>query len=267
MAKKQDLPVAGDFPFPAYRKTAGSMMKSQLDMLRLKVKLWEDARFVLVDLPLNPVAANRILPGCMWLRRPYRATLFIADYVKTAFTVPYREAALLLHVRTPFGAGVHCPWMIVDDDTAMIYGRELLGYPKKMGDFHFSEKNNIVTAGLSRRGVEVVTVKARKKAPEPRPAPVLGMKTFNMGGMGQYMAFNPIWLFRPHELIHESYAAEAEVDIRHSDFDPVRGLVAEFRGPLPARVARIDILGSRVLLPVGLAGPGKYAASYELRYR
>ncbi len=267
MKKETRKPSVGDFPFPAYGKNLSSMLKSQLDMLRLKIKLWEDARFVLVDLPVDPNAANRILPACMWLRKPYRATLFIADYAKTAFTVPYREAALLLHVRTPFGSGVHCPWMIVDDDTAMIYGRELLGYPKKMGSFVFTEKGDTVKAGLARRGFELISVKLKKLGRETNPAPVLGMKTFNMGGMGQYTAFNPIWLFRPREVIHESYAAGAEVEIRPSPFDPIGSLFAGFRNPLPARYARVDILGSRSLLPVGLAGPRKYAATYELRYR
>ena len=32
---------------------------------------------------------------------------------------------------------MHCPWMLVDSDRSMIAGREVLGFPKKLGDFAF----------------------------------------------------------------------------------------------------------------------------------
>jgi len=56
---------------------------------RGRIKLWENARFVLVDLPLDRKESRRILPPGMWLDEPARATLFIANYPQTSFTVPY----------------------------------------------------------------------------------------------------------------------------------------------------------------------------------
>src|SRR6056297_2428422 len=94
-------------------------------------KLWVNARFVLADVPVDRKTTNKILPLGMRVGPETKATLFIVDYTKTPFTVPYHEAALLIHVKTPLGKGLHCPWMVVDDDTALIYGREILGYPKK----------------------------------------------------------------------------------------------------------------------------------------
>ena len=32
----------------------------------------------------------------------------------------------------------HCPWMLVDSDRSMIAGREVLGFPKKLGAFSFA---------------------------------------------------------------------------------------------------------------------------------
>jgi acetoacetate decarboxylase len=95
------------------------------------VKLWEGARFILVDAPVDEKEARRILPWGMKPVDPPMATLFVADYPRTAFSAAYREAAVLIHVKTPFGRGLHCCWMVVDDDTALILGRELLGYPKR----------------------------------------------------------------------------------------------------------------------------------------
>ena len=54
--------------------------------------LWENARFILADVPLNPKAVKPILPMGMKLTRQTTGTVFIVDYKKTAFTVPYKEA-------------------------------------------------------------------------------------------------------------------------------------------------------------------------------
>jgi Acetoacetate decarboxylase (ADC) len=267
MKKNEAGPKIPSFPFDSGGRSRAALISRFVALLRLKVKLWEDAHFLLIDLPLNPEAVKKILPLGMALRKPYRATFFMADYTKTAFTIPYHECALLIHVRTLFGAGVHCPWMIVDDDTALIYGRELLGYPKKMGEFQYTRKGNAISAGLIRRGVPVFSVSAKQAAAEKAPSPVLGIKTFNFGALGQFMAFNPVWMFKPGEKIHESYRAEADLIIQNSICDPIKPLIAEYRNPMPARVARVDILGSRIMLPVGMTGLRTYANTFELRFR
>jgi acetoacetate decarboxylase len=267
MKKNGSMQNIPSFPFDSGSKTIRALLSRFAALARMKVKLWENAYFLLFDLPLDPHAAQKILPPGMWLRKPYRATFFMADYTKTAFTVPYHECALLIHVRTLFGSGVYCPWMIVDDDTALIYGRELLGYPKKMGAFNYARNEKTISAELARRGVQVFTVSGKQGVAEKKPAPVLGMKTFNFGAMGQWVAFNPVWLFKPNERIHESYGAEAELIMQDSVCDPIKPLIAAYTNPLPARVARIDILGTRIMLPVGITGLRTYANTFELRFR
>jgi acetoacetate decarboxylase len=230
-----------------------------------RIKLWEDARFVLVDVPLDAKNARRILPPGMWLDRSARATLFIVNYTKTSLTVPYREAALLIRVGTLLGRGVHCAWMVVDDDTALIYGRELLGYPKKLAEIRFEESQEGVEASVARRGGRLVSVQARRGAAEVRPEPVMGRKTFNVGGLGQATALNPVWMFRPREVIREAHAAQASLELFPSDWDPIERLVS---GPaLSARLAVIDIVGSSYMVPVGFAGPGWFTRTAAMRYR
>jgi len=234
-------------------------------MLRGRVKLWENARFALVDVPLDPAAVSSILPLGMWLAKPARATLFIADYTKTSFTVPYKEAAVLVHVRTPLGTGLHCPWMVVDDDTALIYGRELLGYPKKLAQLTFEESDTMIRASVTRRGVRVLNLELRKGEPEEKPRPVIARKMFNVGGIGNATAFAPVWLSYARERVHEARGASARVSIGDSIYDPLTRLV---RGePVSARSAVIDILGMYCLLPVGLAGLRWFTRTAALRYR
>jgi acetoacetate decarboxylase len=266
MAKEAKSAVV---PFPVKEKEHSfwRLFKVMLAVTRSKVKLWEDTTFVLIDVPLNPVETKKILPMFMCLSKPYRATFFIVKYPKTAFTGAYNEAALLIHVCTPLGKGVFCPWMIVDDDTAMIYGRELLGYPKKMADIPFNDDGKKINASLTRRGVKVVSVQAERVKKEDNPSPALQIKTFTIGGMWQSFAINPIWLFKPREAIHESYTAKATMDIKDSDYDPIRGLIADFKNPVDARIVKNDIFGARMLWPVGLTWVSTFANTFNLRFR
>jgi acetoacetate decarboxylase len=225
----------------------------------------EDARFLTLDVPLAPDEVRKILPFGLLPGDPPRGTLFVVNYTAPTFTVPYREAALLIRVRTLMGAGWHCCWMVMDDDTAMIYGRELLAYPKKRADIVFEEQGNRVRASVTRRGIEVFAIEAEYGAAEPAPKPVFDVKNFNVGGLGQLLAVNPIWMFRLSETIRGSYTATAKLSLQESRYDPISKLVAG--DATNARFVTTDIAGARYLFPVGLAGPRWLARTFFMRYR
>jgi len=227
---------------------------------------WDNARFVLADVPLDGQELRKILPPGMWPGQPPTATLFIVNYTSVSFPLaPYHEAAMLIHVRTPLGTGRHCCWMIVDDDTALILGRELLGYPKKMGVFEFEEKEGNIQASISRRGVKVMAIEGKRGLPqEPKP-PVFDFKTFNVGALGQFFALNPVWMFRPHEVIHEYYNADIKLTLNDSDFDPILRLVPG--EPQNGRIVVMDIPGDGYMAPVGFAGPGWFGRTFNMRFR
>jgi len=239
--------------------------------MRQKVKAkrntWDGARFALADVPLDPRAVKKILPLCMRPSNPPMATIFFADYRNVAYPLfPYRETAMMVHVRTPLGSGRHCCWIIVDDDPAMILGREMLGFPKKTGRFVFEEKKDAINASIERRGVAVMSLRAVRGARETDPKPVLNYRTFHYGGMGQYMAISPVWMFKPREVIHESYSADITLTLKDSSCDPLARLVAG--GPRNGRIAIMDIPGgSPYMLPVGLSGPRVFGRTFNMRFR
>lgn len=235
------------------------------DQSRGKGNLWENARFILADVPLDEKEARRILPFGLKPSDPPMATLFIVDYTRTAFTVPYHEAGFLLHVRHRFGPGLHCSWMIVDDDTAMIYGRELLGYPKKMGEFAFKEEGDTVTASMIRRGVYVLSLEGKRGEKQSTPPPVFDVKTFNVGGPGGLFICNPIWMFRPTEVIRESYDLDVKVTIEPSEWDPIADVVSG--EAVSGRFVVMDIVTSKYNIPVGVSGPSFMANNYNMRLR
>jgi acetoacetate decarboxylase len=244
----------------------GKVLKNLLHSFsRRGENLWDNARFVLADVPVDGLRVKKILPLGLWPSDPPRATLLIVDYTQCSFTAPYHEAAMLVHVRSPLGFGRHCCWMTVDDDTALIYGRELLGYPKKMARFAFEETDGGIRAAVTRRGVEVLAMEAARGQAQSAPAPVFDFKTFLAGSMGQFFILSPLWLFRPREVIHESYAAEVKLTIAASDFDPISSLVTG--GPTNGRIVVLDIPGSKYNLPVGVTGLGWFANTFYLRFR
>jgi len=241
--------------------------KKTREKIKKHQNTWDNARFVLLDVPLDGKELKKILPFGMRPSQPPTATLFIAEYPTVSYPlVPYHEAAMLVHVRTPLGSGRHCCWMIVDDDTALILGRELLGYPKKNGIFEFNLKGDDIQASISRRNVKVISIEGKRGEPQNPKPPVFDIKTFNVGAMGQLFALNPIWMFRPREIIHESYNAEIKLTLNDSDFDPISQLVAG--EPQNGRIVVMDIPGdSPYMLPVGVTGPSWFGKAFDMRFR
>ena len=229
------------------------------------VPLWEDARLIVADVPLKANEARKMLPWGMKLTDPPTATLFIADYRKTGFTVPYKESGVLVHVKTLFGTGYHCCWMQVDDDTALIYGRELLGYPKKLAKIDFEETPETIKASVTRRGVKVLSIEGKRGPSQSVPDPVFDVKIFNIGGIGQTFAFNLVWLFRTIEVIHESYDADVTVKLNDSELDPLTTFIEP--RVLRGRMAVIDIPGLYYMFPVGIAGVKWLSHTFPMRMR
>lgn len=268
MEKDPTSPHIPSFPFNHGPKSIFGMVGNVISLLRCKTKMWENGRIVIIDVPVNSENAKKLLPLGIRLHESNRASFCIADYEKTAFTTSYRECFLLFHVRSRIGgAGVHCPWMVVNDDSALIYGRELLAYPKKMGEISFAEEGGMISSQTVRRGVKLSSVKLNLLEKETDPQPVTGVKIFNTGGMGQFLSFNLVWFFKFVEHIHEVRRATAQLEIVDSPYDPIKNLLGDIPHPLAARVARVDIFGWRYMLPVSLTGPWNFANTFEYKFR
>src|SRR5687767_9449293 len=136
--------------------------------------IYRDAHYLVVDIELDAARAKRWVPWPLRLARPARAQLFLSYFPHTTFGSVYREAGVFFEV-THFGRrAVYSPWMLVDDDVALIVGRELLGYPKKLGEFTWSIDGDSIDASCTRRGHTLVTMTGTLGAPIAKPPPILG---------------------------------------------------------------------------------------------
>lgn len=206
--------------------------------------IWTNARMVFADVPVDPVAVRDWLPCPLTLASPPRASVFIADYPRTTFGSVYREAAVLVHVRLLGVPMVFCPWMVVDDDRALILGRELLGYPKKMADIRFEESGDRFTGSVTRHGAEVLRLEGAIGEVEASPRPGIGQRAVNLRGLMTFM-HGHLLVFRPTETVRECRRVDARVTLRSSPDDPIGVAVGHAEN---ASIRTCDI-GSSLLSP------------------
>ena len=226
--------------------------------------IFTDAVFLAAKVEIDADRAARWLPGGLRLARPATATLFIAHYPQTSFGSVYNEAGLFVDVRRRFRAAVHCPWMLVDDDIALILGRELLGYPKKLGTFAVSLDGDEVDASVERKGVKLLHLHGKVGRVVSDPPPMLARRVYNAWGpIG--LSLQKLLTFTPTEQILEAREVELTVQIRPAPLDPLHELgVGQV---LEAHRYRVNIGGSGVPLPVRSLSPLYLLRSLTLRYR
>lgn len=187
--------------------------------------IWTNATVLEVEVRVARDAAQALLPAALRLADPPTATLFVADYPETQFGSVYREAAVLLHAADATGPALHCPWMVVDDDTALILGREVLGFPKKMAEIRLDPREGGVVGTVRRRGVEVMRLEATLHEAEAAPLPLFGRRMINVIGTLP-SGLKLIELSPGAEVIHAARRADARVTLTSSDRDPLGALEA-----------------------------------------
>jgi acetoacetate decarboxylase len=102
---------------------------------------------------------KEIIPRPLLPTEQALATAFIARYPETNFGCIYKEGALFISCQYKGEKGFYCLSMPVDDDTAMVGGREQLGFPKKMADkITLDKKDNSIIGSVVRKKVEILRI-------------------------------------------------------------------------------------------------------------
>ena len=226
--------------------------------------MWINAPVLAVDLEVSAKAAASWLPGGLRLTRPARATIYVADFRETSFGVTYREAAVFLHVKLGFSEAVHCPWMLVDDDVALILGRELLGFPKKMGEISLRIEEDSVRATVDRKGTRLIEISGSLGSEDLGAPPMFGRLTANVWGLLGFTFPKLIRVTPPEEII-SARTVDVTVDVKGSHQDPLQEL--DVGSVLGARLYRTNFGGGKGLpLPVLPVRPGYMFRNWALRF-
>ena len=120
-----------------------------------------DAEVLTVFFETNPQTAGQLIPPPLKPGPLPIGAVFVANYPKTNFGVSYLESALFLMVEHNGEEGVYCLSMPVNNDMALILGRETFGYPKKMGNIYLEREGNDFRGGTERHGIRFLEMKSR----------------------------------------------------------------------------------------------------------
>ncbi len=93
-----------------------------------------DAEFAIVAFMTDKKIVKKLVPKPLKPAEMPLATAFIARYPRTSFGSVYNEAAVFLNVEYGGEQGSYCLSMPVTEDMALILGREIYGFPKKIAE-------------------------------------------------------------------------------------------------------------------------------------
>jgi len=118
-----------------------------------------NAEMLIASIQTETDTVKAILPNPLAPSDTPKAIVFVAHYPETNFGCVYREGALLLQCTFRNEIGFYCLSMPVDDDMAMIGGRESFGFPKKIAEkITLEKKGNHITGSVERKGTEIIRI-------------------------------------------------------------------------------------------------------------
>ncbi|WIX98174.1 acetoacetate decarboxylase family protein [Amycolatopsis mongoliensis] len=265
MAREQLVRMSEEGVAPMEARPSFTIAEGLADIRRRqdsRTVKYRNAKFLSVTVPVDRDRCDRLLPAGVRMAEDSTALLFVADYPWTNFNSVYREAAIFLNVKHgPFRAA-HCPWIVVDDDTAMIGGRETLGFPKKIAEIDWEEAGDSVHATVRRRGVELLRLHGTKGGPRSSLPPIFNQPFRNvLGTLG--LSVPRLVTFKTTDEPRELRAAEVELAVGGSFTDPLDTIVSG--PPLEGHFRRVDMRVGRLPLPVGLVSPTYLLRTHPMR--
>lgn len=131
-----------------------------------------DATMVLALFETDPEVVKKVLPPPLQPAPMPMGMVYVAEFHRTNFGVTYNEAALFLAAQCEGVSGRYCLSMPVTNDMAMIGGREVFGFPKKIAEtIEIKRKGNKVTGTCVRRGFPIMQIEANLTGPFAGPMP------------------------------------------------------------------------------------------------
>jgi acetoacetate decarboxylase len=212
-------------------------IKSLKEIASNKMETFEfyDVEALTVFFMTKPEVAERLIPPPLRTAKAPIGMVFLANYPRTSFGVAYLESALFMMTEFNGEEGVYCLAMPVTNDMALILGREIFGYPKKIGNIHFKRRGNDVEGWTERHGVRLLNIQAkltgkfnneaaqgmmRETFQLDRDLVIYNYKYFQAPTMKGF-DYNPRLIREVVKLHRNSLEmGEAELVLRSSDHDP-----------------------------------------------
>jgi acetoacetate decarboxylase len=187
----------------------------------------------------RPGAVERILPpGMEPADGPGMVTLL--SYPATDFQHAFEEAVVMVPVRVDETLGNYIPYIYVTTDEALVPGREIAGFPKKLAQVEWQRDGDHVVGSVTRWGKRILSVDGRVQGPLPEApvgaegpgpaAPALNYKL--VPGPAGEIEIEEITRVQIEVVPREQEIGQAQLRCEPSDFDPVADLVPEAEGAM-----------------------------------
>lgn len=119
-----------------------------------------DAEMLTVYYETKPEIVEHLLPPPLKPPAMPIAFVFVANYPKTNFGISYLESAIFVRATFNGEEGNYCLSMPVTNDMALIGGREMFGYPKKIARIQIGREGKKVVGWTERHDVRFLDIKA-----------------------------------------------------------------------------------------------------------
>ena len=258
------------------------MTMEELAAARARPGLFNDVEYLFTAWLTSPETVRRLLPEPLEPVAEPLAWGMLANYIKTNFSPPYREAALFLSAQHQGYEGLYCLSMPITDGQGMVGGREFMGFPKKLAEVECGRQRGGMSGWSERQGhrffemsVELNGVpndpgfaglspwQESKEDPAVRELTFFNFKAFRSATLAGF-DFDP-QLIRVGLAgrLQETILGRAEVKLSESPLDPWAEVEIE-------RVLGAVYVRGEVWMPPGVvaaeADPLKYAPYYKNKF-
>lgn len=208
---------------------------------------WKGVRSVVLPFTPDPEALAAVLPPAL---APGEGTALVTmlsyGWGHGQRIHPFNEAVVLVPVTLDGEPGNYVPFIYVTTDEAMLAGREIAGWPKKLADIVWERDGDRFHGSVTRWGTTVIEIEGDLSAPPDDTDALAAM----MAG-GQKPTFNYKLIPGPGDEIEVEEITSSRLEIAPSDVvvgtatlttsssedDPVAALVPATTGPLVAMVS------------------------------
>jgi acetoacetate decarboxylase len=218
---------------------------------------WRGVRVAALPFTPRPGALERILPPGM---EPADGPGFVTllSYPATEFQHSFEEAVVMAPVRVDETLGNYIPYIYVTTDEALIPGREIAGFPKKLAEVAWGRDGDRVHGSVTRWGKRILSIEGRiqgpmPEAPAPGAGPGPGAPALNyklIPGPAGEVEIEEITKVQIDVVPREQEIGQARIRCEPSDFDPVADLVPEAEGAMVVMLSDNTIPAGEVLKQV-----------------
>ncbi|MCC7076596.1 MAG: acetoacetate decarboxylase family protein [Acidimicrobiia bacterium] len=215
---------------------------------------WQGVRSALVPFTPDEVNLTRILPPGIEAE-PGLGSIVLLSYPQSDIIHPFNECVVIVPVRVGDVVGNYVPYIYVTTDEALIPGREIGGFPKKIANVEWERDGDAFRASVTRFDELILAVEGTIAGPMPEEFAALQAEVSSRPSINYKLIPGPAGEIEIEEITATPIVIEAhEVEIGTATLktnfvaaDPVADLVPSTEGMLAVLRSDNTIPAGRVL--------------------